>query len=261
MATERGRFVELPGKTKWASFHADQPDESSSNLDPAFTFEGVSEFLRSTFSVRTFARTNTLAERAYTRMRYALGVGHLALRKYFRLATLARCFDAGAMPAGYAHFQLIQVDAAHANVRSRVVVRVPTPMEFGERLKRRLPLEGSRFSLASPLDLTSDRAGSKGLRKVWAFRAAILELGQPSLLAMHVVRISDCIGPIIALIIAAIGRLRCIPSFPERMIGTARRRRVKRARGCVLHEIFARVASAFNTLADEHSTHRSRADC
>jgi hypothetical protein len=88
---------------------------------------------------------------------------------------------------------------------------------------------------------------------MWAFRAAVLELGQPIPLAMHVGRIWDCIGPIVALMTAAIGRLRCVASYPERMIGTTRCRSLKRARCCRLHEIFAGIASPSNTVADEHA--------
>lgn len=253
MTIERRRFVELPGTTKLLAFDADKQDDDSSNLDPAFIFESVSELLRSTSSARSYAKANTLAEGAYTRMRHALGVGHLALGKRFRVATLARCLATGTAPAAHALFQLLQADAAHANERSGGGIRAPMPMEFGKLLKRRLPLESLRFSVATPLHLTSGWTGFKGLRKMWAFRAAVLELGQPILLAAHVGQIWDCIGPIIALMTAAIGRLRCIASYPERMIGTARCRSLKRARSCGLHENFAGIASPSNTVTDEYA--------
>lgn len=199
MSIEGRKFVELLDTTKSLSFHADQQDDGSSNLDLAFIFEGAPELLRSTSSARTYPRTNTLAERAYTEMRYALNVGHLALGKRLRVPKLARCLGTGTTPTGHALFQLVQADAAQANGRSGVVVRMPMPMEFGELLKGRLPLEGLRFSVAAPLHHTSGWTGFKGLRQMWAFRAAILELGQWILLAMHVGRIWDRIGPIVAL--------------------------------------------------------------
>lgn len=255
MAIERRRVINLSGTTKLLAFHADKKDEGSSNLDPAFNFEGVSELFRSTSSARTCARRNTLADRAHTRMRYALSAGHLVLGKRFRVATVARCLGTGTTPAGHARFQLVQANAAHANRQSGVVVRVPMPMEFGELLKGRLPLEGLRVSVATPLNLMSSWTGSRCLQKMWAFRADILELGQPILLAMYVGRIWDCIGPIIALMTAAVtGRLRGITSFPRRIVGTTRCRSAQTARCCMRHQIFAGVASAFNTLADEHSS-------
>lgn len=215
MTIERWRFVELPGTAKLLAFDANKQDEDSSKLDPVFYYEGVSELLRSTSSARTCARTNTLAEGAYTRMRHALSVGHLASGKRFRVTALARCLATGIAPAAHALFQLLQADPAHANERSGGGIRVPMPMEFGELLKGRVPLESLRFSVAKPLHLTSGWTVFKGLRKMGAFRAAVLELGQPILRAMHVGRIWDCIGPIIALMTAAIGRLRCIATPQE----------------------------------------------
>lgn len=239
MSIEGRKFVELPGTTKLLAFHADQQNEGSSNLDPAFIIEGVSELLRSTSSARTYARTNALAERTYTGMRYALSVGHLALGKHFRVPKLARCLGTGTTPA---------------NGRSGVVARTPMPMEFGELLKGRLLFEGLRFSVAALLHLASGWTGFKGLRQMWAFPVAIFELGQWFLLAMHVGRIWDCIGPIVAVMTAAIDWRRRIASVPDRMIGTTRCRSIKRARCCMLHEIFAAMAFAFNALADEGST-------
>lgn len=213
MTIEQMRFVELPGTTKLLAFDVNKQDEDPSNLDPVFDYGGISELLRSRSSARTCARTNALAEGAYTRMRYALSVGHLALGKRFRVAKLARCLAASTAPAAHALFQL--ADAAHANGRFGGGIRVPMPMEFDELLKRRLPLESLRFSVARPLHLTSGWTGFKDLRKMRAFRAAVLELGQPILLAMHVGRIWDCIGPIIAFMTAAIGRLHCIATPQE----------------------------------------------
>lgn len=253
MAIEQRRF-ELPGTTKLLAFHADKQDEGSSNFDPAFNFDGFSELLRSASSVRACARTNTLAERGYTRMRYALSVSYLGIGRRFSVATLVRCLGTSTTPAGHELFQFGQADAADANGRSGVVVRVPMPVKFGEPLKGRLPLEGLRFSVATPLDVMSGWTGSKSLREMWTFRAAIIELDQPISQTMHVNRIWDCIGPIIGLLAAATRRLRCIGSFPEQIIGTTRCRSLRRARCYILHEILARTASTFNILAGEHST-------
>lgn len=252
MAIERGRFVDLPGTTKWL-VDADKQDEGSSNLDPAFDLDGLSALLRSASSARTSANPNTPAERAYTRMSYALNVGHLVLGKRFRVARLARCVGTGTTPAAHVLFQLVQADAARANERSGVVVWVSMLVE-GKRLKERLPLQGLRFSVATPLNLMSGWTGSKGPRKMWAFRAAILELGQSILLAVDVGRICDRIGPTIAPMTAAIGKLRCITSFPERTIGTTRCSSLKRVRCCMLQKICAGMVSVFSTVADEHST-------
>lgn len=249
MAIERRRFVELPGTTKLLAFDADKQDEGSSTLDPAFKFEGISELLRPMSSARTYARTNTLAERTYTRLRYAVSVGHLALGIRFRVTTLARRLGTGITPKGHALFQLVPADAAHANRRSGVIVRVTMPVELGELPKGRLALDFP-FSVATPLHLMSNWTGFKGPPEMWAFRDAILELDQQSLLALG--RIRSCVGPIIALMAADIGRLRCIASPPERIFVTTGR--LKRARNCILHEISAGMATTFNTLADEQTT-------
>lgn len=215
MSIERGTFEELPGTTKWLAFHADKQDKSSSNLDPAFNFEGVFEFVRPASWARTFAKTNSLAEPAYTRLRYALRLDHIAIGKRFRLATLARSLGTGIMPAGHALSQLLPADAAYANRRSGVVLRLPMPVEPREPWKG-----GSRsrgLSIGTPLDLMSRRSGFKDLPDMWALRVALLERGQPCRLAVHVGRIWSCSGQINALMIVAIGKLRCIASLLERI--------------------------------------------
>lgn len=254
MSIERRKFVELPGTIKWGSFHADKQDKSSSNLDPSFNFEDVSKSSRPTSSARTFPKTNTLAEPTYTRLRYALRLGHLAFGRHFSLATLARSVGAGIMPAGHALFQLLPADAAHANWRSGVVLRLPMPVEPGEPLNGRLPLEGFGFSVGTPLHLMSGQSGFKGLPEMWALRVALFERGRPCRLAVHVGRIWSCIGQINAFLIVAVGKLRCIASVLERIVGTTRCRNLKRACSCILHEISAGMVSSFNTLADEQSS-------
>lgn len=261
MAIERRRFVELPGTIKLLAFDADKQGEGSSNLDPAFNCKGVSELLMSTSSARTCASSSTLSERAYARTRYALSVGYLVPGKRFGVATLARCLRLGIAPASHAHLQLVPAEAALASWRSGVVVLVLMSVELDKLLKGRPPLERLRFSIASPLLLMPARIGFKSLPEMWTFRAAILELGQPVLLAMHVDRIWGCIRPIITLMTAAISRPFYIASFPERIIGTTRYRSLKRAHYCMFHEIFAGMASSFDSLAENTRRHRSHADC
>lgn len=252
MSIERRKFVELPGTTKWAAFRADKQDKISSNLHSSFNFEDVSESLRPTSLARTFPKTNTLAEPTYTRLRYALRLGHLAFGKRLRLATLARSLGTGIMPAGHALLQLLPV-AAHANRRSGVVLRLPMPVEPGEPLKGGLPLEGFGLSIGTPLHLMSRQSGFTGLPKMWALRVALLERDQPCRLAMHVGRIWSCSGQINALLIVARGKLRCIASRLERIAGTTRCRNLKRACTCIRHEISAGMVSGFNTLAGKQS--------
>lgn len=252
MSIERRKFVELPGIAKWASFHADKQDKSSSNLDPSFNFEDVSESLRPTSLARTFPKTNTLAEPTYTR-RYALRLGHLAFGKRLRVATLARSLGTGIMPGGHALFQLLPA-AAHSNRRSGVVLRLPMPVEPGKPLNGRLPLKGFGFSIGKPLHLMSGQSGFKCLPEMWALRIVLLDRGRPCRLAVHVGRIWYCIGQINAFLIVAVGELRCIASLLERIVGTTRCRNLKRACSCILHEISAGMVSSFNTLADEQSS-------
>lgn len=253
MTIARRKFVELPSTPKLLALHPDQKNEGSSNRDPAFNFEVVSELLRSRSSARAYARTHALAERAYTRPRY--GVGHLALGRRFRVATLARRLGTGITAAGHTLFQLVPANAAHANRRSGVVVGVPMPVELGELLKGRVSLEGIRLSVASSIHLMSGRSEFERLPEVPAFRAAILECGQRSLLGLHIGRTWSWIGPVIGLMPpAAIGRLGCIASLLEQIIGTSRCRTLKRARNCMLHDISAGMISCFNTVVDEQSS-------
>lgn len=104
-----------------------------------------------------------------------------------------------------------------SNRRSGIAVR--RPAEFGELLKVRLAL-GLPFSILTPLHLISHCRGFKGLPEGGAFRIAVLRLVQPSLLAMRVGGTWSCIGPIITVMAAAIGRLLCLASVLERIIGT-----------------------------------------
>lgn len=251
--------MELRGTTMLRSLPADKQNEGLPTLDPALTCEGISGSLRPTSSARVFARMSILAEQNYTRLRYTIIVGQLAPGKRFKLAKMVQRIGTNITPVRHALWQFAPANAAHANRRSRMVVRVPKPTEFGELLKGRLALD-LPFSIATPLHLMSDFSGFKRLPEVWAFRLAILELGQPSLLGMHVGRIWSCFGPITTLRAAAIDRLRCITSFREAIIGTVACHKIKQPRNCMFQEISAGMASAFNTVADEQSRapHRRR---
>lgn len=231
--------------TKWRAIHAHKQDGNSSTRDPAFGCEGISRLLRSTSWTRAYASTNIHTGFTCSRLRYTLSVGQPALAKHCIVSTFTRRIRAAITPAPYT---LSPEDATHG-----MLVRGQKPPELGEFLKRLLALS-VQFSIATPLHFMLDSSGFKGLAKVWAFRVAILELGQRSLLGPHVGRIWSCIGPIIALIAPAIDRLRCTASLQERTIGATGCRHLKRVRNCMLHEISAGMASTFNTLADELST-------
>lgn len=245
--------MELPDTTKLRSPSADSHDGGSPTLNPWFSCKGIFGPLRPTSSTRTHASTNILAKFTYTQLRHVPIVGQRAPGKRSKLATLARRIGTNITPPRHALSQLVPANAANANRRSVLVVRLPRPAELGERPKGRLALV-LPFSVATTLHLMSDCRGFKGLPEVRAFRAAILELGPRSLRNLHVGRIWSCIGPIIALVAATIGRLHCIASFPDRMIATIGCRNLKRARNCMLHEISEGMISAFNALADEQST-------
>lgn len=92
----------------------------------------------------------------------------------------------------------------------RFGMAVRRPAEFGEFLTGRVAL-GLPFSIVIPLHLMSHCRVFKGLREGWAFRAAILKFVQRSLLAT-VGGIWSCIGPIITVMAAAIGRPLCLAS-------------------------------------------------
>lgn len=171
--------------------------------------------------------------------------------KRFKLSPLARRIGANITPACHGRWQLVAANAAHANRRLRTAVQVPKRTEFGERQKVRLAVD-LPLSVATSRHLIPDCSGVNP--KVWAFRVAILRLGRRDLVGQHVGRIWSWIGPVIALMAAAMRRPRCIMSLPGPATAAAGRRNFNRARNCMLDETSAGMASAFNALADEQST-------
>lgn len=248
--------MELRGTTKLRSLHADKKGVGSPPLDPTLNCEGISRSLRPTSAARAYARMKFLKERNYTR--YGAIVDQLDSGRCFRLTKVVRRIGTNTAPARHAFLQFVPGNAVNANQRSRRAVRVPKPAELGERLKERDAL-GVPFSVATPLHLTFGWSGVKGHPEVWGFCVAFLEYSQPSVLGMQVGRIWSCIGPIIALMAAAIDRLRYITSFREEIIATVACRKIKKPRICMFHEITAGMASTFNAVGAEQAARlRSR---
>lgn len=119
--------MELPGTTNLLAFHAVKQEGESPSLDPALNFEDISELLKPPSRARTYFRMNSLAERTYPRLMYALSVGQLAVARRFRVATLTRCICTAMTSAPYTLSQLVPDDAAYATRQSGMVERGQKP--------------------------------------------------------------------------------------------------------------------------------------
>lgn len=243
--------MELRGTTKLRSLQADNQDESALPLNPAFNFRGVFKSLKPTSWARADPSKKCLAEWNYTRLRYALTIGRLAPGERFRLAKVARRTGTNITPARHARWQFATCNAAHANRRSGIVVRMLRPTEFGKVQKGRLALEGWPLSISVSLHPVSDCGGFKILPVVWVFRLDIPKLPQWDFPALHVCRICSCIGPIIPAMAAAIGRLRCITRFLEEAIVDCRN--LIQACNYMCHELATGMTSSFRTATGEQS--------
>lgn len=238
------KFRELLGTTELRSPPAGKQDEGAQTLGEAFSCERISKPSRPASPVRAYASTNIPGEFSCAQLRYAAIVSQRARGNRLELLELARGIVTNFARARHTLLQLLPADAVNAS-RSAIVVGVPNSTNVWKG--------GSRWIYCSR-SLSCRSAASKDLLDVWAFRIAILELGQRSLLGLHLGRIESSIGMCIGLWAAAVGRLRCIASLLEQTIVTTESRNVQPVCHHILHETFAETASAFNELAREQST-------
>lgn len=245
MAIERRKFVELPSTTKLLAFSCGSAGRGLVKLRSSVQFRGrlrivevnvIGAYLRSNeYFCRARLHPNevrTECRSPRTRKAFQSGdSGAMAWRWYYAGGPCVFPACSSRCGARKRAIRSGRTDADADGIR-RTPERAPPARRFAV-LGRNAP------------NLMSGSTGFKSRSEMWPFRAAMIELAQPSLLAMHVGRIWDCIGQIIALMTATIGRLRCIATGPERMIGTTRCRSFKRARCCMLHEIFAGMGSPF----------------
>jgi DNA-binding GntR family transcriptional regulator len=154
----------------------------------------------------------SLVERAYARLRYALIVGQVIPGQRITLGALAHQLGTSMTPVRDALSRLAAADALQHSREVGVIVPVLNGAELEELLRLRLAIEGTAFTNAALLHRKADWRGFKLLHAdlcrvaegddpvrfaaaVWALRVAILGLDRSSILSMFVDRIWCRLGP------------------------------------------------------------------
>jgi DNA-binding GntR family transcriptional regulator len=163
-------------------------------------------------SVAQLAPAESLVERAYARLRYALIVGQVVPGQRITLGALAHQLGTSMTPVRDALSRLAAADALQHSREAGVIVPVLNRAELDELLRLRLAIEGTAFTNAAALHRKADWRGFKLLHAdlcrvaegddpvrfaaaVWALRVAILGLDRSSMLSMFVDRIWCRLGP------------------------------------------------------------------
>ena len=158
------------------------------------------------------APAESLVERAYARLRYALIVGQVIPGQRITLGALAHQLGTSMTPVRDALSRLAAADALQHSREVGVIVPVLSRPELDELLRLRLAIEGTAFTNAAMLHRKADWRGFKLLHAdlcrvsegndpvrfaaaVWALRAAMLGLARSSMLSMFVDRIWCRLGP------------------------------------------------------------------
>ena len=158
------------------------------------------------------APAESLVERAYARLRYALIVGQVIPGQRITLGALAHQLGTSMTPVRDALSRLAAADALQHSREVGVIVPVLSQAELDELLRLRLAIEGTAFTNAAMLHRKADWRGFKLLHAdlcrvsegndpvrfaaaVWALRAAMLGLARSSMLSMFVDRIWCRLGP------------------------------------------------------------------
>ena len=158
------------------------------------------------------APAESLVERAYARLRYALIVGQVIPGQRFTLGALAHQLGTSMTPVRDALSRLAAADALQHSRDVGVIVPILNRAELDELLRLRLALEGTAFTNAAMLHRKADWRGFKLLHAdlcrvaegddpvrfaaaIWALRVALLGLTRSSMLSMFVDRIWCRLGP------------------------------------------------------------------
>jgi DNA-binding GntR family transcriptional regulator len=233
-------------------------------LDP----DGVDAPLGQAFSAGASAAVETLAERTYARLRYALIVGQFAPGECITLGALARQLGTSVTPVRDALSRLAAADALHQNRQLGVVVPLLSRADLDELWQLRLAIEGFAFANAAPHHRVSDWRVFKVLHAdlhraaerddparfaaaVWSLRRAILGLVRSSVLAMLVDRIWCRLGPTFTYMAADIARRRRISCHLGAIVAAIGSRDLDQARRTVVDEIAIGTAPLCNAVADE----------
>ena len=219
-------------------------------------------------AVRVSVSVDSLTERAYARLRYALIIGQLVPGERTTLAALARQLGTSITPVRNALSRLTATDALYQNRQSGVVVPVLDPAELDELLRLRLAVEGFAFTNAAPQYRVADWRGFKVLHTdvcraaegsdparfaaaVWSLRVVILQLSQSGVLAMLSERIWCRLGPAFTQMASDADRRRQVACNFGRIVSAIGNRDLEEARRDVLDEIVAGTAPRSGTAVDE----------
>lgn len=227
---------------------------------PIFNWSPAAEGARAPPYRASVARMSTesesLAERAYARLRHGLILGQIAPGECFTLGLLARQLGTSVTPVRDALSQLAAADALHHSRQSGVVAPVLSCSELDELLQLRLSIEGFAFANVAPHYRASDRRGFKVLHAdlvgvaelndptrfaaaVWPLRWAILGVARSGVLAMLLERIWCRLGPTFTQRAAKIDQRIRISSLLGTVVSAIGRRDLEQARKALVEEIVA----------------------
>jgi GntR family colanic acid and biofilm gene transcriptional regulator len=261
MRLDGDEMLALPRKTQ--RDHEDWPI-----VGPLLDSVGVDAPLSQAFSAGTPAAVDTLAERTYARLRYALIVGQFAPGESITLGALARQLGTSVTPVRDALSRLAAADALHQNRQSGVVVPLLSGADLDELWRLRLAIEGFAFANAAPHHRVSDWRVFKVLHAdlcraaeredaarfaaaVWSLRAAFLGLLRSSVLAMLVDRIWCRLGPTFTYMAVDIARRRRISCHLGVIVAAIGGRDLDQARRALVDEIAIGTAPLCSAIADE----------
>lgn len=208
--------------------------------------------------------SQTLAERAYTRLRHALIVGQIAPGEWITVGALARQLGTSVTPVRDALSRLAAADALRQSRQSGVVAPILTGSELDELLQLRLAIEGFAFANAAPHYRASDWRGFKVLHAdlgkvaeldgsarfaaaVWPLRRAILGVARSSVLTMLVERIWCRFGPTFTCMAAATEQRRRISCLLGTIVTAIGRHDLEQARKVLVDEIVGGTVASCGT--------------
>ncbi|WP_316176065.1 MULTISPECIES: GntR family transcriptional regulator [unclassified Bradyrhizobium] len=154
----------------------------------------------------------SLAEGTFTRLRHMLIVGEVRPGQQMTLGVLARLLGTSPTPVRDALSRLAAADALCQSRELGVIVPILGAAELEELHRLRIAVEGLAFANAAEMNRKADWRAFKLLHTdvcraaetaravqfasaVWALRAALLGLSEPSVLSMFVDRIWCRFGP------------------------------------------------------------------
>lgn len=236
--------------------------------EPLLDSDGTPAPLSQALSAHARPSTDTLAERTYARLRYALTIGRLAPGERTTLSALAQQLGTSMTPVRDALSRLAVADVLYQSRQSGVVVPVLSRAELDELLQIRLAVECFAFASAAPQHRVADWRGFKVLQAdlcrvaecadparfaaaVWSLRVVILGLARPSVLAMLIDRIWCRLGPTFTQMAADAEKRQQIACHLGKIVAAVGNRDFEAARRAVIDEIAAGTTPRSSAVVDE----------